>query len=171
MIFKMLFLRAACLLPLVLLGSCSTVQFYSQAIQGQSEVFDKARPVAEVKADPVTKLLLSQRLDVVAEMLTFAKKELHLPSKGQYERYTDLKRPYVVWVVYAAPEFSVEGKTWSYPFIGKLEYRGFFSEDLAEREAEKWRRQGMDVHVGGVSAYSTLGIFRDPLLNTFIGRP
>jgi predicted aminopeptidase len=152
------------------LGSCSTVGFYAQALQGQMEVFDKARPVDIVKADPTTKPALKDRLEVVERMLSFAEKDLRLPAKDQYRRYTDLNRPYVVWVVYAAPEFSVEGKTWRYPFVGELEYRGFFKEELAEREAERWRKKGFDVFVGGVSAFSTLGVFRDPLLNTFIGR-
>lgn len=167
---KNLLLLAACSVGLSLLPSCATVQFYSQALDGQMEVFEKARPVDKVKADPTVKPALKQRLDVVAEMLGFAEKDLHLPAKGQYGRYTDLGRPYVVWVVYAAPEFSVEGKTWWYPFVGELEYRGYFKEELAQREADRWRKKGMDVHVGGVSAYSTLGVFRDPLLNTFIGR-
>ena len=77
--------------------------------------------------------------------------------------------PYVVWNVYAAAEFSVAAKQECFPFAGCVSYRGFFSEADAQRHAEGLRKQGYDVYVGGVAAYSTLGWFDDPLLSTFIG--
>jgi predicted aminopeptidase len=152
------------------LSSCSTMRFYSQAVGGQMEMLRKARPVAEVMADSKSKPLLKQKLSTVDDILDFAEKELHLPAKGQYRRYANLGRRHAVWVVFAAPEFSVKPKTWSYPLLGKLAYRGFFEEKLATAEADKLRAEGFDVYVAGVDAYSTLGFFRDPLLNTFIGR-
>lgn len=152
------------------LPSCSTVQFYTQALQGQTEIMRKARPVSEVMADPKTKPLLKEKLTAVADMLVFAQSDLALPAKGQYDRYTNLQRPYVVWVIYAAPKYSIEAKTWCYPLIGKVKYRGFFDEKVAEKELAKLRAEGFDAFIGGVEAYSTLGYLRDPLLNTFIGR-
>lgn len=156
--------------PAFLLCSCSTLRFYGQAAGGQWEMLRKARPVAEVMADPDCKPLLKEKLSTVGHILDYAARELHLPAEGQYRRYANLGRKHAVWVVFAAPEFSVEPKTWRYPLLGRLAYRGFFEERLAEAEASRLRTQGYDVHVSGVSAYSTLGFFRDPLLNTFIGR-
>jgi predicted aminopeptidase len=75
----------------------------------------------------------------------------------------------VVWNVYAAGEFSVDAKQECFPFAGCVSYRGFFSESEAKRHAENLRKQGYDVYLGGVVAYSTLGWFDDPLLSTFIG--
>ncbi len=152
------------------LCSCSTLRFYSQALGGQAEILRKARPVSQVLASPQTKPKLKQKLTTVAGVRVFAERELHLPARGQYERYSDLGRSHAVWVVFAAPEFSVEPKKWSYPLIGKLAYRGFFKESLAQQEAARIRAEGNDVFVSGVAAYSTLGFLRDPLLNTFIGR-
>lgn len=134
------------------------------------EMLRKAKPVAEVLADPKSKPLLKQKLNTVADILDFAEKELHLPAAGQYRRYANLGRRYAVWVVFAAPEFSIKPKTWTYPLLGKLAYRGFFKEALANQEADKFRAEGYDVYVSGIEAYSTLGFFRDPLLNTFLGR-
>jgi predicted aminopeptidase len=79
-----------------------------------------------------------------------------------------LGRRYALWNVYAAPEFSLEAKSWWYPVVGRLKYRGYFSEARARRLAAQLAKKGYDVHVGGVAAYSTLGWFRDPVLNTFI---
>jgi predicted aminopeptidase len=111
-----------------------------------------------------------RKLALVQEVRSFAHAHLHLPANRQYDRYTDLGRRYVSWVVFAAPEFSVKGKTWQYPFLGHLEYRGFFSKKAADDEAARLRSQRYEVYVGGVEAYSTLGWFRDPVLNTFLHR-
>jgi predicted aminopeptidase len=152
------------------LCSCSTIRFYSQALAGQAEVMRKARPVAQVLESPSTQPLLRQKLSTVADMLSFAETEMHRPARGQYDHYADLGRRHLVWVVFAAPEFSVIPKHWSYPLLGQLAYRGYFKPALAQQEADQLKAQGDDVHVAGVDAYSTLGYLRDPLLNTFIGR-
>jgi predicted aminopeptidase len=52
--------------------------------------------------------------------------------------------------------------------VGSASYRGYFSEASARRYARSWEEKGWDVYVDGVEAYSTLGWFHDPLLNTFI---
>jgi predicted aminopeptidase len=103
-------------------------------------------------------------------MLAFAQEELCMPSKGSYTLYSDLGSPHVVWVIHAARELSLEPKQWWYPFIGKQEYRGYFSEKDAMGEVRGLQEDGYETSVSGVDAYSTLGAFRDPLLNTFILR-
>lgn len=118
--------------------------------------------------DPAVSGPVKQKLTLVQDLRSYAAQALHLPAEAQYDRYTDLGRKYVVWVVYAAPEFSVKAKTWWYPLLGSLKYRGYFNEQDAEHEADHLRREGYDVYVGGVAAYSTLGWFRDPILNTFL---
>lgn len=151
------------------LCSCSTVKFYSQALRGQSEIWGKARPVDAVLADPAETEAVKAKLRLVLELREYAKTELKLPAES-FGTYSDLKRPYVVWVVYAAPAFSVEPKSWSYPFVGKLAYRGFFKQEDAKAEALKLKNSGLDVFAAGVEAYSTLGFFKDPVLNTCLHR-
>jgi predicted aminopeptidase len=159
-----LLVLAACL------SSCRTVSFYAQALRGQRQILNSARPIARVLKDPDTPVDVRAKLELVLELRRFAAEKLHLPAEKQYDHYCDLKRKYVVWVVYAAPEFSVEGKTWWYPLVGSLKYRGFFTEKQAKREADQLRRQGYDVYSAGTEGYSTLGYLRDPVLNTFLHR-
>lgn len=157
------------LLSILLIGSCGTVEFYTQAMGGQVEIWRKSRPNAAVLADPKVEERVKQRLRLIEELRAFAASDLRLPTKS-FGKYCDLKRPHVVWVVFAAPEFSVEAKHWWYPFVGHLKYRGFFDENDAKAEGARLRKQGLDVFVGGVDAYSTLGYFKDPVLNTFLHR-
>ena len=164
-------LRVSMLAAVFGLTSCSTVEFYQQAVAGQMEVLRKARPNEVVAADPATPERLRERLALVGRLRHFASSHLDLPAERAYGRYADLGREHLVWVVYAAPEFSLEAKTWFYPFVGRLDYRGYFDEADARSLRDSLVADGYDVHLGGVDAYSTLGMFHDPLLNTFIDYP
>jgi predicted aminopeptidase len=112
---------------------------------------------------------LRAQLAAVASIRDFASRELGLPDNGSYRSYADVGRRYVVWNVVAAPEFSVDAKEWCYPIVGCVAYRGYFVEARARRFAARLRGKGFDVLVGGVAAYSTLGHFNDPVLNTMMG--
>lgn len=152
----------------LLCPACQTI-WYGQALRGQFEVISKTRPAAKVVRDPETSPELRKRLELVQELLQFAENELQLPSGGAYTAYADLEREAVLWAVFAAPEFDVEAIEWRYPVVGKLGYRGYFREADAEAFAAKLRdERGLDTAVVPVPAYSTLGWFHDPVLNTFI---
>ena len=157
---------AACLL-----AGCDTLAYYGQVIGGQMGILAAARPVEAWLADSATPPSLRAKLETAQRIRDFASRELGLPDNGSYRSYAALGRPYAVWNVFAAPEFSVEPKEECFPITGCVAYRGFFSEDAARRHAQALRAQGMDVYVGGVPAYSTLGWFNDPLLSTFIRYP
>lgn len=159
------------LLPIlccVVLNSCQTVGFYQQAVGGQWEILAKSKPIPPLLADPATDPALREKLAAVQEIRRFASEHLGLPGDESYGKYADLGRDHVTWVLYAAPEFSLAPKTWWYPTLGELDYRGFFREDEAKNLADELKSQGYDVEVGGVDAYSTLGWFHDPVLNCFV---
>ncbi len=163
--------RLIFLLALLLLPSCRTLDFYGQAIGGQWEVQRKSRPIPPIIAAPATDARLKSQLQAVQEIRRFASEHLSLPGHESYGTYADLGREHVTWVIYAAPEFSLKPKTWWYPTLGHLDYRGFFSEEDARKFGDALRTEGHDVSVQGVDAYSTLGWFHDPVLNSFVMYP
>ena len=152
-----------------LAGGCSTLGYYAQSVQGHFAMLEAARPIPDVIADPQAAPPLKQRLERAQQMRTFASAQLGLPDNGSYTRYADLKRPYVVWNVFATPELSLKLKQWCYPVVGCAGYRGYFDKTAADAAADELRAEGYEVNVSGVPAYSTLGWFADPLLNTFVG--
>jgi predicted aminopeptidase len=156
------------LIAVIAVSSCRTVGYYAQAVHGEYQILAHRQPIDKLIANPQTPPKLRQQLQLVQQLRAFAKTELKLPVDGDYDKYVDVHRKYVVWNVQAAPEFSLEPKTWWYPFIGRLEYRGYFSEKAARDCGGRLAKRGFDVYVDGVDAYSTLGWFKDPLLNTFI---
>ena len=163
-------LLAAVLLPLLFAG-CANVEYYYQSVSGQLEIWRRERAIEEVFRDPAAPDALKQQLAGVLKIREFASRELGLPQNESYRRYADLQRPFVVWNVFAAREFSVHSERWCFPWVGCVTYRGYFSREEAERYAADLAAQGYDVHVGGVPAYSTLGVFPDPVLNTFVHYP
>jgi len=169
--FRMIIAACVAALLVVSMSSCQTVSFYSQAVGGQYHVWSASKPIDKLLADDATDPALRQRLELVSEITTFAASELSLPDDGSYRRYADLGRPYVLWNVFAAPEFSLEPVTWCFPIAGCVGYRGYFAEKDARQFAEGLREKNLDVYVGGVPAYSTLGWFDDAVLNTFIDYP
>ena len=156
-------------------AGCSTLGYYAQAAHGHLALLAAARPIDDWLADPAAPDPLKQRLERARAIRAFAASELGLPDNRSYTAYADLKRPAVVWNVFAAPELSLQLKTWCYPLFGCASYRGYFDRDDALALAQVLRAQGFDVHVAPVPAYSTLGwldwLGGDPLLNTFIGYP
>jgi len=155
----------------LLLSSCSSLSYYTQAAQGQLALLADARPIDDWIADTTTNDKLRHRLEAARQIRRYAIQEMKLPNNGSYTNYTALKRPYVLWNVVATPELSLKPLQWCFPVAGCVNYRGYYSKDAAQAYAKQLRAQGHDVEVGGVSAYSTLGWFSDPLMSTFINYP
>ena len=147
---------------------CRSLPYYEQAIDGQMQILQKRQPIADLIEDPQTPPELRDKLKFIQSVREFAEKELLLPINGHYLSYVELDRPYVVWNVFAAPGLSLTPKTWCFPIVGCVIYRGYFKEADARRFADGLAQQGLDVYIGGAIAYSTLGWFDDPVLSTFV---
>jgi len=150
-----------------MLSGCGTL-YLAQAARGQIQVLHARKSIEKVVLDPGTPPQLRERLLDVRAARNFAVTELHLPDNRSYRTYADIKRPFVVWNVVAAPEFSVEPKHWCFPIAGCVAYRGYFKEKKARDFAAGLAVHGYDVTVGGVPAYSTLGKFADPVMSSMM---
>ena len=163
--------RVRCLLAIALIpliNGCSSASYYSQLAGGQWQLLQAREQVSTVIADPQRPVELRDQLVKAQAARNFASQHLHLPDNQSYRLYADLKRPYVVWNVFATPEFSLNPVTHCFPIAGCVAYRGYYSQGAARGEAALQRQQGMDVFVSGVEAYSTLGWFDDPILNSML---
>jgi len=161
-----------CLLMIVSLAvaGCSAMEYYWQAIDGHTDIVNQEQPISELLAKPDLDPELRIVLEEMQRARDFASDELGLPENNSYREYADIGRDYVIWNVIATEEFSVAPQTWCFPFAGCVNYRGFFSKSDAEDFANQLGIEGKDVYVAGARAYSTLGWFDDPLLNTMLYR-
>ncbi len=135
---------------------------------GQFKLLSSGVPVEKALKDPKIKEETKSKLLLAQEAREFAEKELHLKNTKNYTSYVELDRPYVTYVVSAAERWELKGYQWSYPFMGKMPYKGFFDEADAQELATEMQKEGYDSYMRGVSAYSTLGWFNDPLLSSMM---
>lgn len=169
MLTKIKFFKfSAFLLMTSTVSACSSFGYYMDLIEGHNVLIDQRQPVSALIENKSTKPKLRSLLKTSQKMRDFASKILYLPENDSYRHYADIKRPYAVWNVIAAKELSLEPKKWCFLFVGCLSYRGYFSKKDASEYAAELKKQGYDVHIAGAKAYSTLGWFDDPLLNTMM---
>ena len=121
------------------MSGCANVSYYFQSVGGQLDIWRRERPIEDVIADPAAAQALKDRLARVLEIRAFASRELGLPDNASYRRYADLGRPFVVWNVFAAPEFSVQPLSSCFPFAGCVSYRGFFARSEERRVGKECR--------------------------------
>lgn len=159
------------LIVVVFLIGCDSLGYYAHLTGGQWSLVRARQPVDRILADNAADAELKQRLLIARNVVMYAESDLGLNARGSYRQYVHLDRPFVVWNVFAAHPWSLEGFEWCYPFVGCAPYRGFFSRSDATDAAAKLAKDGYETFVGGVPAYSTLGWFDDPILSSFIGWP
>lgn len=159
----------ALLLPVLLVSGCALPGYYGQAINGELHLLAAREPIARLVANSKTPAPLRAQLGLAEQIRHYASADLGLPDNGSYTSYVALDQPYVSWNVFATKPFSLQPITWCFPIAGCVPYRGYFHHQDAEAFAARLRRQGDDVYIGGVPAYSTLGWFNDPLLSSMLG--
>lgn len=159
----------ACLVVAPLLTSaCASPSYYTQAASGHFKLMRLREPVEDVLANPDTEEELRAKLELAAEIRAFGAETLGLPGNDTYTQFAQTGRDAVSWNVVAAPEFSLEPKTWCFLVAGCVPYRGYFEQEAAHRFVVKLQAKGYDVSVTPALAYSTLGWFEDPLLDTML---
>lgn len=155
------------LLTSLLTPGCAGPGYYWQAATGHLHLMNQRQDIDTLLHDPDTDPLLTMRLQTAREILAFAEAELELPTRGSYQSFLQVGGP-VAWNVVATDEFSLEPKYWCFAVAGCVMYRGYFEQAKAQRFGEKLTGRGMDVAVSPAAAYSTLGWFEDPILDTML---
>lgn len=146
---------------------CIPFGYYHRLAEHQTFILRAKTPIETVLKDPSTSEEIKQKLRLVLEVRDFAMQNLGLNVGSNYLDYVPLKEEAVTFVVNAAEKYELKTYQWSYPIVGKLPYKGFPTKKEAEEEAQKMQKQ-YDTYVRGVSAYSTLGWFDDPIFSSML---
>jgi len=157
------------LISIVSLSACQSVRFYAQVVQGHTQIMLNRKPLDEALASE-TDAEVRRKLSLVKEAREFAVDKLALPDNGSYRHYVDTGRSSVVWNVIATKAYSIDPMQHCFPVAGCVSYRGYYKKAAAQAHADQLKAQGFDTIVSGASAYSTLGWFSDPILNTMLSR-
>ena len=150
------------------LGGCAGPGYYAQAISGHLRIMHARVEISTLLENANTDPALADRLRKSQEVLSFASDQLGLPAYGKFSQFVVTGKEAITWNVVAAPEFSLEPRLWCFPVAGCVPYRGYFEQAEAEDFAARMKSRPMDVAVSPAIAYSTLGWFEDPLLDTML---
>jgi len=140
--------------------------YLSRGAWEEAKILSRRQPISELVRDPRTPNDAREKLKVVLAARNYAKDSLKLRTKDSFTTYSRLDHDTLVLLVSAAYRDTLKPYTWWFPIVGRVPYKGYFDFDAARRAAKDLAADGFDVYVRPSDAFSTLGFFNDPLLNT-----
>jgi predicted aminopeptidase len=146
--------------------SAPTACYLSRGAWEEAKILSRRQPISEIVADPRTPRDARAKLKVVLAARQYARDSLRLRTKDSFTTYSRLDHDTLVLLVSAAFRDTLKPYTWWFPIVGRVPYKGYFDFDAAKKEARNLAADGFDVYVRPSDAFSTLGFFNDPLLNT-----
>jgi predicted aminopeptidase len=161
-------LALALLLPMLQMAACAGPGYYAQAVSGHLGLMRARQEIAEILATGDADPELARKLELAGQLREFAPVRLDLPDTGSFTHFVRTGRDAVTWNVVATPELSLEPRRWCFLVAGCVPYRGYFQHTAARTFANRLAADGLDVAVSPAVAYSTLGWFDDPLLDTML---
>jgi predicted aminopeptidase len=134
----------------------------------EGKILGRRRPITQVIADQRTTPETRRKLELVLAARGFARDSLGLRTGDSYTLYAEKKSDTLATVLSAAYKDRFRARTWWFPIVGSVPYKGYFHEADARREAATLEAQGFDTYMRPTSAFSTLGWFNDPVLSTLL---
>jgi predicted aminopeptidase len=133
---------------------------------GEAQILLRRRSIDVLVADPTTDPTTRAKLNLVLDARRFAVDSVRLMAKKSFTTFSDIDRDTLVLVLTVAYRDSLAIKTWWWPIVGRVPYKGFFDRASAERAQRSYEADGYDTELRTADAFSTLGWFNDPLLST-----
>jgi len=153
-----------------LIASACSPMYVIKAGIAEAKILRARQPLHEVILDPATDERTKGKLTFVVEARTFAIDVLGLDVGDSYTSFTQLDQDTLALVLSAATRDRFASKTWWFPIVGRVPYKGYFDEGDARRNQEQLEDEGFDTYLRPTAAFSTLGWFSDPLLSTLLRR-
>jgi predicted aminopeptidase len=156
---------ALSLIVSAVLAACSPGYVWRAGME-EAKILDSSRPIRDAVHDTTLSSATRAKLRLVEDARDFAADAIGLDPDDTFTNYAEVSSDTLLMVVSAVEELRLAWKTWWYPIVGRVPYKGFFDFDKARQEADQLEEDGYDVWVRPSSAFSTLGWFPDPVLST-----
>ncbi len=154
----------------VLLAGCDGLMYVTHVAQGQLRIVGHTEPIDDVLASGRLTAEQEEKLRLIVEARDYAAEKIGLNAGDSYTTYYDTGGDPLAFNLSAARRDRLEAKRWWFPFLGKVPYLAFFDEDYLRREERRLIDEGYDTFTYELDAYSTLGLFEDPVRSTMLKR-
>lgn len=138
--------------------------------KGQIGILMNVQDVKDVLEDPMFPDSLKSRIRLIEEIKQFGVDSLGLTPSKNYTTFYNQKGKPLIWVITASKRYKIQAYQWDFPVIGSFPYKGYFDSTQAVREEKELGLTGLDTDIGEVSAWSTLGYLKDPILSSMLLR-
>ena len=169
-ILKRILLIIGLFLISFVLSNCKLIFYGIEQGIGQFKVLNNAKPIEKYMKSKDFPDSLKQKLILIDEIKKYAIDSLGLNPSKNYTTLYNQEGKDILWVVIAAEKYEMKEYLWKFPFLGEMPYKAYFKLHKAKKEAEKLKEKGYDSYVSTVSAWSTLGFFKDPILSEMLNR-
>lgn len=139
-------------------------------LDGQINILYNAKEITDVIKDQNFPDSLKRKLLLIQEIKAFAIDSIGLSPSNSYETVFNQEGKPILKIITACKPFELEDYTWSFPILGEVSYKGFFNNDRLQEELKSITKKGYDTNISEVTAWSTLGWFKDPVLTNFINK-
>ncbi len=136
--------------------------------KGQFKVIWDVRDIEEVLVDPTFPDSLKARIKLIQEIKQFGVDSLGLTPSSNYTTFYDQHNKPLIWLITASNRYEIEAYQWRFPIIGSFPYKGYFDSTRAVMDEKVLKQLGYDTDIGEVSAWSTLGYLKDPILSSML---
>jgi len=167
---KKIFLSLLTVLMLAVVWQHELLWYGIKQGQGQLAIVRNAVDLKRVMGDERFPDSLKSKIQIIQRARTYAVEELGLKDTENYTTYYEQNGETALWNVSACKPYSFTPKTWWFPVVGEVPYKGFFDREKAESVADELKEDGWEVRVRPVGGWSTLGWFRDPILSSMLNR-
>lgn len=152
-------------------GGCEQAGYLSEQARGQLRLLDRRQRIVDMLRRPDLPAERRTKLELVLRARRYAFDEIGLRETGAYTMFYETGGKPIATNVSAAKKDQLRPKTWSFPIVGAVPYLGFFSPARARALDRRLRAKGLDTYVRPVSAFSSLGWFKDPLYASMLDAP
>jgi predicted aminopeptidase len=163
---RWLFAAVAVVFAALLIAIGPTACYLSRGAWEEARILSRRKPISAMIADPSTPAALRAKLTVVEAARRYAHDSLGLKTGDSFTTYSHVDHDTLVLVLSAAYRDRLVPYTWWFPIVGRVPYKGYFDFNAGRQAARDLEARGFDVYLRPSAAFSTLGFFNDPLLNT-----
>jgi predicted aminopeptidase len=153
-----------------LAAGCEGVPYVVQLAEGQLHIQGQVVPIADVLAAGQLSADDAAKLQLIVDARDFAAQTIGLTVGRSYTTFYDTKGDPLAWNLSAARRDKLQPKTWTFPVVGEVPYLAFFDEKYMRTYEQQLKDQGLDTETYELDAYSTLGVFDDPVRSTMLKR-
>ena len=157
------FLFSLFLLCAFIFSGCSPA-YVMQAAYEEGKILWRREPIETALQKPDLDPKTRDQFKLVLAVREYARDQLKFNVKGSYASYSFVDRANLSYILIVAPKTDLLPYTWWFLVVGRVPYKGFFSQQDALAEAQEFEKKGYDTFIRTSPAFSTLGWFDDPLL-------